>query len=148
MRYEGPDDDATKYVMSLGFAASYVIDITEPAIEQPSPLPEDAKCRSTVRATYGDWHHFVLTFRNLQNPDGAGLVRPVTDYTAYLDGQRFAGATGCYSVNVERFRAGFLGRSEARSNSTSWRGDVDNFMMFSRELNEAEVLQIYSSQKK
>lgn len=148
MRYEGPDEDTTKYVMNLGFGPSYAIDITEPAIEEPDPLPASVKCRSSVRATYDDWHHFVLTFENLQNPDGAGLIRPVGEYTAYMDGQRFGGASECHTVNLDRFKAGLLGRAEARSNSTSWRGDIDNYMMFSRELTDDEVSELYNSQKK
>ncbi len=149
IRYEGPySEDPTKYELNMGFAASHAIDITEPAIPQPDPMPEETKCRNAARVTYNDWHHFVLTFKNLQNPDGAGLIRPVAEYTAYVDGQRVSGATECHTVNLSRFRAAFLGRSEFITNAPSWRGEVDNFMMYSRELSESEVSDVYEAQKK
>lgn len=142
---EGEPD---KYNMTLGFTPSYIHDIAEYAIPIPSPEPETAACRSVGKVTLGEWHHFVLTIKNLQNPDGASLIRPVARYVAYVDGQRTGGASECYSVNLERFRAAFLGRTEFASSASSWKGDVDNFMIYSRELNEEEVADLYASQKK
>lgn len=146
MRYEGPDEDQLTYSFSLGFTPSHAVDITQP-IPEPDPMPESVKCRSAVHPTYGDWHHFVLTLKNVQNPDGAGLIRPVAEYVAFLDGQRVGGATECYTINMDLFRTSLLGRAEYKSNSTSWRGDIDNFMMYSRELTDQEVSDLYNSQK-
>lgn len=149
MRYESTDSaDPNKFNMSIGFAPSYIVDIADDFITKPSPEPETTKCRNSAKVTIGDWHHYVLTIQNLQNPDGASLIRPVATYVSYVDGQRAGGASECYSVNIDRFKAAFIGRSELATNNGSWGGDVDNFMMYSRVLTEAEVSQLYTSQRK
>lgn len=148
MRYDGPDEDGLTYSMSMGYSPSVQVDISEPAIPKPDPMPAEAKCRSNAHVTFGAWHHLVLTFKNLQNPDNPAEIRPVGEYVGYVDGQRVMGATDCYSVNLERFRAAFLGRAEIKTSTPSWRGDVDNFMMYSRELSAEEVSDLYNSQKR
>lgn len=147
MRYEGKED-ATKYGLSMGVAASHIIDISGALITpKPDPVPPETKCSKSVDLEYGQWHHLVLTFRNLQNPEGAGLVRPVTKYTAYVNGAQIHTKDDCHSVNLERFTAAFLGRAEFKSNNTSWLGDIDDFMQFGTELTAEQVAALYEAQR-
>lgn len=88
----------------------------------------------------------ALTVVNLQSPNGAHLVEPLGSYTLYLNGVKHASAQGRYTVNTERFRSAFLGRSELLDNPHSWMGEVDDFMMFDRVLSDAEVRALYEAQ--
>lgn len=142
------DGEPNKFHMSLGFTPSYIFDIDAYAIPVPSPEPETTTCRAVANVTFGDWHHFALTIKSLENPDGGSLIRPVASYVAYVDGQRSGGASNCYSVNLDRFRHAFLGRTEFATSAASWNGDVDDFMLYSRELTAQEVADLYASQKK
>jgi cysteine-rich repeat protein len=147
MRYEGKET-ATTYGLSMGVAASHVIDISTPLITpKPNPVPPETKCSKSVDLEYGKWHHLVLTFRNLQNPEGAELVRPVTKYTAYVNGVQVSAREDCHSVNLNRFTAALLGRSEFKSNNTSWLGDIDDFMQFGVELTSEQVAALYEAQQ-
>lgn len=147
MRHER-NEDQTSYRLTLGFAASHVIDAPGEYITPiPNPIPPDAKCSKGVALTYGEWHHLVLTFKNLQNPEGAGLVRPVTKYAAYVNGRQVDALDDCYSVNLSRFRRAFLGRAEIKANDSSWQGDIDDFMQFGTELTGEQVAALYESQR-
>lgn len=149
MRQEAKvDGEPNKYRMNIGFTPSYIMDIADYRVPAPSPAPETTSCRGSATVTLGDWHHFVLTIKNIQNPDGASLIRPVASYVLYVDGQRAGGRSECYTVNLSRFRAAFLGRIEFAANTQSWNGDADNFMMYSRVLTQEEVAELYASQKK
>ena len=147
MRHERQDPtQPTAFLLNVGLAASYALDVEEYEVPRPTPLPPETKCRAQVRLTYGDWHHVVLTLTNLQNPAGASIIDRVTEYSAYANGVRFAREEGCHSLNLARFRAAFLGRAEYHANELSWHGDVDNFMLFDRVLADEEVAALYREQ--
>lgn len=147
LRRQGVHEDGLRFRMSIGFTPSYLVDMPAYSIPAPTPPPSEVpSCFSNVYLNFDDWHHVALTVVNLQSPNGAHLVEPLGNYTLYINGVKHASAQGSYTVNTERFRSAFLGRSELLDNPHSWMGEVDDFMMFDRVLSDAEVRALYEAQ--
>jgi len=133
--------------MRLGFTATADYDVDAYEVPKPASTPSDAtSCQFVGKVQFGVWHHYVMVVTNLQNPAGAHIIDPVANLTAYVDGVQLGQET-CHSVNLSRFQQAFIGRSEfAQNTESSWLGDVDNFMLFSRAFTTQEVIELYQSQ--
>jgi len=141
--------DSTSFQMRMGSTPSFLVDIDADRIPRPpGELPTTVNpCSRNVSLPLDEWNHLVMTFANLSNPTNPSLIRDVTDFSVYVNGEQVFSEQGCHSLNVERIRAAFLGRVELATNDIGIDdGDIDDFMLFDRVLLPAEVAQLFAAQ--